>query len=430
MNLRQNLFSMRWSTSILAVALILAGGVLASGQEDVIYRFKNPDDGTNPDGGLISDSAGNLYGTTCGGGPGGYKGAGTVFELAQQGGEWTKTSIEAFSGGAGHCPEGNLIFDQAGNLYGVTADGGLGCGDIGCGTAYELTRQGSTWTYTLIYAFQGGTTDGQTPAGGLVFDKAGNLYGTSVWGGDPTCQDGCGTGFQLTPSQGGNWTETVIHFFGRGHDGAKPDASLIVDDKGNLFGTTQLGGTTGNGTVFKLDAPATQGGVWTEHVLYNLKGMPDGSAPHGALIFDQAGNLDGATISGGSFYGGTVFQLTRGQDGGWTENVLHSFCSQSKCADGADPVGGLKFDKAGDLYGTTSAGFGTVFELAPPTTQGGAWTETVLYDFTSGKDGWGPLAGLTRGKFGVLYGTTANGGNEGKNCTFNVGCGTVFKIKP
>ena len=434
---KHKLFSAKLRMALIAI-LMLAGSVSATAQtQSVIYRFKDPSDGSNPAGGLISDSAGNFYGTTCNGGPGGYAGNGTVFELTQQGGKWIKTSIDAFSEGSSRCPEENLTFDQAGNLYGATVSGGTN--DLG--TVFRLTPQGNTWTFSLIYSFQGGAADGEYPEGGLVFDKTGNLFGATIRGGNSSCQDGCGTVFQLTPSQGGNWTETVIHFFGHGNDGATPFASPIVDDKGNLFGTTHAGGTAGDGTVFKLDAPATQGGAWTEHVLHNFQGAPDGDGPN-ALIFDPKGNLDGTTTLGGTA-NGTIFQLTRGKDGAWTESVLYSFCSQSNCpgGDGTGPSGGLAFDRTGKLYGTTesggSGGFcqgeyncGTVFELAPPTTQGGAWTETVLYNFTNGKDGWGPEAGLILGKFGVLYGTTTKGGNEGKNCTFNVGCGTVFKVKP
>jgi uncharacterized repeat protein (TIGR03803 family) len=348
----------------------------------------------------------------------------------QHGGEWVKTTIGAFAEGGASCPWGNLILDQNENLYGASILGGTN--DLG--TVFKLTRQGSTWSFALLYSFQGGSTDGQSPRGGVVFDKAGNLYGTTVYGGNSSCQDGCGTVFQLTPSQGGNWTETVIHFFGQGHDGASPTAGLILDDKGNLFGTTAAGGTAGEGAVFKLDVPATQGGAWTEHMLYNFKGMPDGEGADSTLIFDPKGNLDGTTVDGGSANSGSVFQLVRGPGGDWTENVLYSFCSASKCADGASPVAGVILANEGKLYGTTyyggSVGFGTVFQLAPPEAQGDPWTESVLWSFVNGKDGWGPRAGLTLGKFGVLYGTTFYGGNEGRTCTFNLGCGTVFKVRP
>jgi uncharacterized repeat protein (TIGR03803 family) len=434
MNAKQNLFSAKPMIALIAI-LTVAGSVLAVGQsESVIYRFKDPSDGSNPAGGLISDSVGNFYGTTLSGGTSGN--GGTAFKLTQRDGPWTKTVLYSFTGGSdGASPQGNLIFDQAGNLYGTTAFGGSSSCADGCGAVFRLAPAQGGWTMTAIYKFQGGTTDGQIPVGGLVFDKAGNLYGTTFYGGKPSCRDGCGTAFQLTPLQGGNWTESVIHFFGSEHDGAaNPAAGLIIDGKGDLFGTTQYGGSAGHGTVFKLDSPTTQGGAWIEHVLHNFQETPDGSEPSAALIFDQKGNLDGTTTGGGASGYGAVFQLIRGQDGGWTENVLYSFCSESNCVDGGLPLASLVFGDSDKLYSTTSSGgstgWGTVFQLTPPATQGGIWTETVLWSFAKGKDGSQPFAGLTLGKFSVLYGTTFYGGKEGGNCTLNFGCGTVFRVKP
>jgi uncharacterized repeat protein (TIGR03803 family) len=425
MNRQQDLFSAMLVTAMLLAVLTLACGALAFGQsESAIYGFKGGSDGQWPASALVSDGEGNFYGTT------GAFTDGTVFKLTPNGSRvWSKTVLYSFGQGgyAPYQPVGNLILDKAGNLYGATEYGG----DQTWGSVFELSpAQDGTWTFNVIYSV-GGSVGGR-PMAGLVFDKAGNLYGTTSTEGE---YDG-GTVFQLTPSQGGGWTANVIHSFGRAADGSAPYASLIVGDKGNLYGTTTAGGTTNNGTVFRLDPPATQGGTWAEHVLYSFKGTPDGSLPRASLIFDQKGNLDGTTVNDGAFGGGTVFQLTRGQDGGWTESVIYSFGTTTEY-DGDQPWGGLVFDGEGNLYGTTWYGgtcqggvCGVVFKLAPPTAQGGTWTETVLYNFVNGKNGYQPMAGLAWGKFGVLYGTTRYGGDEGRVCGFNIGCGTVFKIKP
>src|SRR5579863_3570054 len=339
MNRQQDLCS-----AMLLAVLTLACGALAFGQsESAIYSFKGGSDGQWPASALVSDGEGNFYGTT------GAFTDGTVFKLTPNGSRvWSKTVLYSFGQGgyAPYQPVGNLILDKAGNLYGATEYGG----DQTWGSVFELSpAQDGTWTFNVIYSLGGSV--GGSPMAGLVFDKAGNLYGTTSTGGE---YDG-GTVFQLTLSQGGGWTANVIHSFGRAADGSAPYASLIVDDKGNLYGTTSAGGTANAGTVFKLDAPATPGGAWTEHVLYSFKGEPDGFEPLDALIFDHHGNLDGTTVNGGVTGGGTVFQLTKGKDG-WTESVLYSFCTDSYCTDGANPSGSLIDDAKGDLYGTTQSG--------------------------------------------------------------------------
>jgi hypothetical protein len=299
------------------------------------------------------------------------------------------------------------------------------------------------WKEKVLYSFQGGSSDGATPAGGVVFDQQGNLYGATSGGGSGSCTGWfpCGTVFELSPpaQKGGAWTETVLYNFQGSQygDGASP-GGLVIDQAGNLYGSTGYGGTgdcvllgskEGCGTVYELSPPQTKGGAWTETVLYSLQGGNDGYVPDGDLVFDKAGNLYGATIFGGGKgttcnalyqYCGTVFELRppKQKGGKWTEKVLHSFAGGT---DGATPNGGLTLDSKGAIYGTTSTGgnqgcktnysvgCGTVFELKPPKTKTGRWQETELHRFADGKDGAGPNGGLIFGTKGSLYGSGGGG---------------------
>jgi hypothetical protein len=308
------------------------------------------------------------------------------------------------------------------------------------------------WKEKVLYSFQGGS-DGAVPAGGVVFDSDGNLYGVTTDGGTACPVPGCGTIFQLAPpaTKGGAWTETLLHVFD-GNDGSGPAGSVILDAKGNLYGTTPYGGTgtclllggnVGCGLIYELSPPAKKGGQWTYSILYSFLGGKDGQYPSGNLVFDAVGNLYGATIYGGGFgtcnapyylYCGTVFKLSSPakKDGKWKEKVLHAFKSGS---DGANPNGGLVFDSKGTIYGTTyaggnqnckydsSLGCGTAFTLNPPSRKGGLWTEILLHRFNRGSsDGGNPMAGLQFGNSGSVYGTTLNGG-PGLY-------GTVFSLSP
>jgi len=389
--------------------------------EKVLHSFGSGADGNEPEyGSLILDGAGNLYGTTT---YGGAYGCGTVFELSpSEGGGWTETVLHSFNsnGTDGWYPQTGLIFDPAGNLYGTTTYG------QGYGAVFEMSpSEGGGWTEKVLYNFTG-PYDGRGPRG-LIFDSAGNLYGTTDNGGIYcSLYQGCGTVFELTPTGGGNWTETVLHSFGSGTDGINPLAPLILDAAGNLYGTTSAGGTDGfYGTVFEMSP--SEGGGWTETVLYSFGHLPDGEGPWtGALTFDAAGNLYGTTIGGGAYRVGTAFELTPNGSGSWTETVLHSFGGgNGNVADGVEPLGGLIVDSAGNLYGTTSQGGshgqGTVFELAP--NRSGGWTETLLHNFIiNGTDGTYPFAGLIFGAAGNLYGTTALSGTYGG--------GTAFELTP
>jgi uncharacterized repeat protein (TIGR03803 family) len=404
----------RTTLAILTLAVIVTG--TAAGQEKVLHSFNNDGkDGTKPVAGLVFDSRGRLYGTTAEGGAYGYYG--TVFELTPTaGGSWTEKVLHSFNdnGKDGYNPYAGLIFDASGNLYGTTGYGGA----YGYGTVFELTHSaGIGWTEKVLHSFNDNGTDGRNPVAGLVFDAAGNLYGTTYRGG----AHGYGTAFELTPTGSGSWTETVLHNFNYdGKDGYFPGASLIVDASGNLYGTTEYGGLYSYGTVFELTP--TAGGSWMETVLHNFGYIPDGSIPYAGLIVDASGNLYGTTYAGGVYGYGTAFELTPTGGGSWTETVLYNFDNNG--GDGASPPARLIFDSAGNLYSAGEFGgaysYGTVFELTP--TVGGSWAEKVLHSFNlNGKDGINPSAGLVLDSAGNLYSTTVGGGAYDY--------GTVFEIK-
>jgi uncharacterized repeat protein (TIGR03803 family) len=408
-----------------SILLAAAAPVWAASREKVVHSF-NGKDGSYPYSGVISDSAGNLYGTTAGDYdyPCSY-GCGTVFKLARDTqGKWTRTVLHRFSGNDGANPFAGLIFDGAGNLYGATWIGGKskGCGS-GCGTIFKLSPAANgKWTETVLHSFNG--YEGANPNATPIFDGAGNLYGTTFSGG----VYGCGNVFKLEPGDQQRWTETVLHTFNC-KDGNIVYAGLIFDTQGNLYGATGRGGASDNGTVFRLTPSAK--GKWSHTVLHSFHGK-DGVGPTASLVFDSMGNLYGTTQLGGdlrycSGYGcGTVFRLAPDAKGKWTETVLHAF----KDKDGAYPNGRLSFDGAGNLYGTTTGdlNYGTVFRLAPG--GNGKWTETVLRTFNS-KDGSYPVSNVIFGAAGDLFGTTTMGGNLSACSRYQGnGCGVVFEITP
>ncbi len=351
--------------------------------------------------GLTLDAKGNLYGAS--GGGGNYN-AGTIFELTRQpNGKWTQTELHDFGGNDGAVgPNGDLIFDSEGNLYGTTAGGGF----HGSGTAFELMHGSGDWNLTVLHSFTGsqGGADGDNPQAGLVMDHIGNLYGTTQRGG----RYSVGIVFELMPGSSG-WRESILHGFGsKPYDGSGPLDTPIFDKAGNVYGTTDSGGDHHLGTVFKLQR--TSGG-WKESLLWHF-GLPgDGAGPYAGVVFDGKGNLYGTTVGGGinACNGGgcgTVFKLTHGTHG-WRESLLHKF-NQGK--NGSAPTGGVVFDKAGNLYGATvtggigrcSGGCGVVYKLTPGAN--GKWTYSVLHRFT-GADGGQPLGGLIVDTKGNLYGT-------------------------
>ncbi len=322
-------------------------------------------------------------------------------------------SFNPAGGADGAAPWAGVIFDTAGNLYGTTS---------GNGTVFELTPTADGgWTEKVLHQFQ--SWDGSDPEGGLVFDAAGNLYGTTAEG----TQSGWGTVFELTPVGGGNWTMKTLHSFESYSDGAYPTASLIFDAAGNLYGTTEGGpnGLNGGGMVFQLVRSNPPGENWTEGTLHSF-GYPDGAHPYASLVFDRAGNLYGTTAFGGAYGGhsgyGIVFELTPSAGGGWTETVLHNFNFSN--SDGPNPLSTLIIDAAGNLYGTTSAGgtggAGTVFELtALQRAEGGRRRCCTI--FTWHRRSCSPRRD-DQDAAGNLYGTTSGGGTHG--------AGTVFRLKP
>jgi uncharacterized repeat protein (TIGR03803 family) len=433
-------------TVVLAISIVIlftTGTRAAAQTETVLHNFDdNGTDGYQSYAGLISDASGNLYGTTTRGGTNlkCYSeniGCGTVFELSPAaGGGWTESILHDFNnnGTDGFEPLAAMVFDASGNLYGTTQGGGsgTGCGggSLGCGTAFELTPATGGWTEKVLYSFGRTSTDGYYPGGSLVFDAAGNLFGTTFQGG----AHGYGTVFELAARAGGAWAEGVLHSFSS-EDGSSPVSGLIFDAAGNLYGTTRSGGGhTQGGTVFELMPKV--GGGWTRKVLHAFRGL-DGSGPVASLVLN-GGNLYGTTEAGGAGTGcglgdgcGTVFELAPAAGGNWTETVLHSFADNG--TDGYEPLAGLVSDGAGNLYGTTfrggagvgsCGGCGTVFELSPKL--GGGWTETLLHGFqSSATDGYWPASSLIRDAAGNLFGTSVNGGVN----TDQV-CGTVFEITP
>jgi uncharacterized repeat protein (TIGR03803 family) len=408
-------------TVTLIAALILAPGALAAAKYKVLYRFTGGADGGFLDAGVILDSSGNLYGTAY---IGGAYGNGAVFELTPNSdGSWTETVLYSFMGGTdGSNPLATLIADAAGNLYSTTDWGGA----YGLGTVFMLTpNSDGSWTETVLYSFAGGT-DGSLPVAGLIFDAAGNFYGTTNHGGRGGCHylsgSGCGTVFKLTHNSDGTWTESVLYAFAGGKDGGVPDHSnLVFDAAGDLYGGTRneglYGCDYGCGTLFEL-IPNSDG-TWSEKVLHRFKQRTDGGSPQGTPIFDSFGNLYGTTLVGGHHDRGLVFKLTTGSGGNWTERVIHEFTGGK---DGGNPYAGVVFDASGNLYGATegggSHGHGIVYKLTSGS--GGGWKETVLHTFKGGKDGENPRGDVLFDANGNLYDTTTGNGRKG----------TVFEITP
>jgi uncharacterized repeat protein (TIGR03803 family) len=380
-----NFFNMRKLTNLSALALTLAVITFSlptraqTATETILNSFS--DTGTSafgPYSGVVFDPAGNLYGTTY---SGGTSKAGAVYMLSPvSGGGWQETVLYSFTGGAdGSKPYyAGVILDSAGNLYGTTYQGGKlgGCSGAGCGTVFRLAPISGGWQETVLYTFTGGK-DGAHPQAGLIFDATGNLYGTTVEGGNLTaCNSGCGTAFKLTPTTSGPWQQTVLHSFNGKTDGANPHAGLVFDAAGYLYGTNYWGGA----------APA----------------CPAADC-------------------------GTVFRLAPSPTGPWKERVLHAFTNG---VDGGNPASSVTFDTAENLYGTTvqgghltdcaGLGCGTIYKLTPTTS--GAWNGSVIRAF-SGPDGVNLVSGVIFDSLGNLYGTAPSGTGSHVD-------GLVFKFTP
>jgi len=374
----------------------------------VLHNFTNGPDGGEPVAGLTMDRAGNFYGTaSTGGNMSGScsfpnpPGCGTVFKLSRRGSGWILTTIYTFSGPDGAHPQARVIIGPDGSLYGTTANGGT----ANDGTVFNLRPPAAfcktslcPWTETVLHSFQG--FDGEQPTfGDLVFDAAGNLYGTTPHGGP----DDNGMVYELTHSNGG-WTETVLYRFGQGDGGAVPYAGVTFDQSGNLWGTAAFGGSYDDGTIYEL-VPSASG--WTETVVYHFHGESDGANPYAGLIADQSGNFYGATYG----YNGTtakVYELSP-SNGGWTYSVLYSLSFNQGI------IGTLAMDAAGNLYGTNYYDVPEVFRLTP---SNGSWTLTGF----EGGAGSNPAGNVIFDSSDNLYTTTQDGG------TGHVG--VVFEITP
>jgi len=390
--------------------------------EKVLYSFSGTT-GAKPFG-LTEDASGNFYGASAATTTQSY---GSIYRLAKgSSGHWNMTVLYVFKGlWDGKYPNAKLVVDSAGNVYGTTAQGGS-FHDCSCGTVFELSpRSSGSWKETTLYSFQGGN-DGAEPHAGLTSDSAGNLYGTAYVGGTADL----GTVFKLSPVSGGGWSESTLYSFQGGSDGLEPSAPVVLDQSGNIYGVTEIGGgqgscygTYGCGTVFEL---TPNSGSWSESILHTFTGSGDGGVPTGGLAVDQYGDIYGVANRGGyvSLCGGIgcgAAFILEPYFGSWVFYTIHGF---QDLIDGAYPVGGLTTGKAADVvYGTTTSDgpscCGTVFKLSA--TQAG-WTGSVLYSFTGEPDGAYPYGNLILDAHGNLYGTTTAGGADNQ--------GTIFKLFP
>lgn len=384
-------------------------------RQKTLYSFAGGTDGSYPVAGVVLDSSGNLYGVTNSGGnqecvSSLSTGCGTVFELTPgKNGTWAESVLRVFSQSAdGGNPAAPVILDPNGNLYGTTQY----YGPFSNGVLWQLAASsGGTWKENILHMFHGGR-DGFW-CFGLTFDSHGHLVGTTYAGGP----DDDGLVFRLELRGHGKWKDIVLHDFTGGHDGSSPSDAVTFGADGKIYGTTYEGGPHLTGTVFEMQHSAG----WTEKPIYTFQGLPfgkntDGTNPTSGVIFDRAGNLYGTTDYGGSAGVGTVYELVPDGKGNWAESVLYTFTDGK---DGGHP-NGLIMDSAGNLYGSTGGHntFGSVFKLSPGS--GGKWKFTVLYDFKGGKDGANPSGALVLDAHGNLYGTTTFGGSNNLGAVFEI----------
>jgi uncharacterized repeat protein (TIGR03803 family) len=432
--------------SLLLTSLVCTLTAAGSAQTfSVLHNFELTD-GQNPEGVLAKDAAGNLYGTTLFGGEVTQEsiGYGVIFKLAKGSGSWKESVLYEFADGAdGSNPETGLIAGPGGSGFGAASFGGIFtggfCPDGGCGTVYEMGRDGK---FSVVYGFTG-APDGQQPFSALLKAANGTIYGTTEYGGTLDCpfnSAGCGTVYEVDASG----TEKVIYSFlgpNNGLDGANPFSAVVEDAAGNLYGSTVFGGTVNNnlcspdagcGTIFELSPNSN--GTWTETVLYRFQGGADGSYPAVSFFNASDGSIYGTTPNGGNVSCGaggcgTIFKLSL-SNGNWVKTVLYQFSGSN----GDEPISPLARDSAGNLYGVTAnggnctyytLGCGVVFRLSS------AGKETVLHEFT-GNDGLFPAGSVLLDEaVGALYGTTTQGGDIA-NCSLNhyyTGCGVVYEIK-
>jgi uncharacterized repeat protein (TIGR03803 family) len=390
-----------------ALAFFLLLGTVAFAQEKVLYSFQP---GLDPYGGLVSDTAGNLYGTTNLGGDDSCnsgQGCGTVFELSPNGtGGWKETTLHKFTGGAdGQTPINSLIIDSQGNLYGTALGPGSDC-PPSCGNAFELSPGTGKWKFTVLHKFVDGKNGGQ-PSSPLAMDRAGNLYGTTEFGGNHI-----GTIYQLSPNGGGAWTLKTLYSFDVENDRGTPSGSLVVGQDGTIYGTTWASTSPYYGVLYSLSLNSK--GKWIVAVLHVFATEKDCGEPIEGLSADQAGNL---YCTSGPNYGdkrGVLFKFSLNAKAKWVGKSIYGF----GFPDGggpSDPVGTVLVDSAGNIYGATASGGanqqGTVYELAFQ--QNGKYAATVLYSFQGKDDGGFPTSPVVMDASGNLYGLAGAGGAFG-----------------
>jgi uncharacterized repeat protein (TIGR03803 family) len=398
------------SALTLLVLLLIAPCPAQAQTETILHDFTGGSDGGEPMGRLTPDAAGNFYGTTDIGG----LGYGTVYKLSPNGsGGWSETVLHAFTNwlDGGYPFFTSLIFDSQGNLYGTTTGGG----PTGHGVAFELSPKGTRWMETVLYSFgRNGSVGCADPWGGMILDSAGNLYGACLNSGFPQTE----AIFQLSQSNG-VWKQKVIYNYDSAADN-NGGGGLTMDTNGNIFAV--LSAAYESPSVVELSPSGTGG--WNPTVLHTFgKSIYPESVP----VLDQAGNVYGTTQAGGAYNTGTVYELGPGQNGKWTEKILYSF--KGSKTEGSAPYGGIVFDASGNIYGTTTFGgqsnAGTVYELTPD--GNGSYRQKVLLIF-DGTDGIGPLGSLLLDSAGKLYGVTPSGGGTG--CSPPEGCGIGFEVTP
>jgi uncharacterized repeat protein (TIGR03803 family) len=401
---------------VAVVVTMLIGSASAGTKFRIMHTFAGGNDGSIPAGQLTFDSAGDLYGTTFGGGSTtacGGSGCGTVFKLAPESGRWSESVLANFGDATSNVgPIGPMAIDSAGNLYGTGVYGYEYNGQGYSGQLFQLLDNEGSYTESILHLFAGGSSDGAFVNPGLVHDSAGNLYGSAGSGG---ALNNNGVVFEFSPNGDGTWTESLPYTFGAGKCYG-PVGMMAIDPEGNLYGTTAGGGVYGYGSVYKL---SQSNGVWTIQSLYDFTPPPAdvGSPSPSGVVIDAEGNLYGNTQFDGAYGVGSLYKLTPTK-GYWTFSLIHSFTGST---DGGWPYGALTIDAGGNLYGSTLTGgvfqYGTVFKFVHGST--GRWTETVLHSFTDGTDGSQPQ-GVIVDSLGNVYGLAQSGGADQDGVAFEI----------
>jgi uncharacterized repeat protein (TIGR03803 family) len=401
------------SSSLPAARLQPIGPAKVHATEKVLYSFADGVDGGGPNGGLVFDASGNAYGTThfggndsCGGQVGG--GCGVVFELSpNESGGWSETPLYAFQDRSdGGFPNAGVVLDKSGNVLGTASTGGSFTCSIGCGVVYELSK-GSAWAETVLHTFDG--SDGEFPNAALLPSANGTLYGTTWYGGS-----GNGTVFSLAPGSGG-WKESVLYGFQGTADGSAPAGGVVADRAGNLYGTTYKFDGDNDGVAFELRKHA----AWKDSVLYTFTNNGGGEDPYAGLIMPAKRKLYGTAIESGPNDGGVAFELVLGTKHQWSEKVLHAFGSPGDGnAPYGGVIADKRGNLYGTTVFGGANNSGIVYELSP--SGSGQWKEKILYSFTGGSDGQYPSGSLTLDATGNLYGATSNGGQNGYGAVFEI----------